>query len=97
MMRMATKQTNVLKPLQLILIVIALYGVRQLQHCKSVTDICIDITTMAVRFDNNPLRSNQSKYSGTSPYGYLTSKVTSPLGSPLISPKLYSTVQFSPL
>ena len=59
-MRMATKQPKVLIPLQLILIVIALYGVRQLQHCKSVTDIYIDITTMAVSFGNNPLRSNQS-------------------------------------
>ena len=27
----------------------------------------------------------------TSPYGHLTSKVTSPLRSPLLSPKLYST------
>ena len=35
-----------------------------------------------------------SNYSGTSPYGHLTSMVTSPLRSPLISPKLYSTVQF---
>ena len=59
---MATKQPKVLIPLQLILIVIALYGVRQLQHCKSVTDIYIDITTMAVSFGNNPLRSNKSKY-----------------------------------
>ena len=47
-MRMATKQSKVLIPVQLILIVIALYGVRQLQHCKSITDI--DITTMAVSF-----------------------------------------------
>ena len=38
-MRMSTKQPNVLIPLQLILIVIALYAGRQLQHCKSVTDI----------------------------------------------------------
>ena len=58
--RMATKQPKVLIPLQLILILIALYGVRQPQHCKSVTDI--DITTMAVSFTNNPLRPNQSKY-----------------------------------
>ena len=36
-------------------------------------------------------------YNGTSPYGHLTSKVTSPLGSPILSPKLYSTVQFNPL
>ena len=27
------------------------------------------------------------------PYGHLTSKVTSPLRSPWVSPKLYSTVQ----
>ena len=58
--RMATKQPKVLIPLQLILILIALYGVRQPLHCKSVTDI--DITTMAVSFTNNPLRPNQSKY-----------------------------------
>ena len=61
-MRMATKQPKVLIPLQLILIVITLYGVRQLQHCKLVTDIYIDITTMTVSFGNNPLRSNISKY-----------------------------------
>ena len=35
-------------------------------------------------------------YSGTSPYGYLTSKKTSPLQSPWLSPKLYSTVQITP-
>ena len=35
-------------------------------------------------------------YSGTSPYGHLTSKKTSPLQSPWISPKLYSTVQITP-
>ena len=36
-------------------------------------------------------------YSGTSPYGHLTSKKkTSPLQSPLLSPKLYSTVQITP-
>ena len=29
-------------------------------------------------------------YSGTSPYGHLTSKVTSSLRSPLLSPELYS-------
>ena len=32
------------------------------------------------------------QYSGTSPYGHLTSKVTSQLRSPFLSPKLYSTV-----
>ena len=37
-----------------------------------------------------------SKYSGTSPYGHLTSKKTSPLQSPWLSPKLYSTVQITP-
>ena len=36
------------------------------------------------------------KYSGTSPYGNLTSKVTSPLRSPFLSPKLYSTMQWTP-
>ena len=36
-------------------------------------------------------------YSGTPPYGHLTSKVTSPLGLPILSPKLYSTVQVNPL
>ena len=36
-------------------------------------------------------------YSGTSPYGHLTSKVTSPLESPFSSPKVYSLVQISPL
>ena len=37
-----------------------------------------------------------TKYSGTSPYGHLTSKKTSPLQSPWLSPKLYSTVQITP-
>ena len=35
-------------------------------------------------------------YSGTSPYGHLTSKKTSQLQSPWLSPKLYSTVQITP-
>ena len=35
-------------------------------------------------------------YSGTSPYGHLTSKKTSPLQSPWLSPELYSTVQITP-
>ena len=35
-------------------------------------------------------------YSGTSPYGHLTSKKTSPLQSPWLSLKLYSTVQMPP-
>ena len=34
-------------------------------------------------------------YSGRSPYGHLTSKKTSPLQSPWLSPKLYSTVQIT--
>ena len=34
----------------------------------------------------------QTIYSGTSSYGHLTSKVTSPLRSPFLSPKLYSTM-----
>ena len=39
-----------------------------------------------------------NNYSGTSPYGHLTSvsKKTSPLQSPWLSPKLYSTVQITP-
>ena len=45
--RMATKQPKVLIPLQLILILIALYGVRQPLHCKSVTDIDILTTNLA--------------------------------------------------
>ena len=32
----------------------------------------------------------------TSPYGHVTSKKTSPLQSPWLSPKLYSTVQITP-
>ena len=36
-------------------------------------------------------------YSGTSPYGHLTGKNTSPLQSPWLSPKLYSTVQITPV
>ena len=36
------------------------------------------------------------KYSGTSPYDHLTSKKTSQLQSPWLSPKLYSTVQINP-
>ena len=39
---------------------------------------------------------NCSKYSGTSHYGHLTSKKTSQLQSPWLSPKLYSTVQITP-
>ena len=35
------------------------------------------------------------QYSGTSPYDHLTSKKTSPLQSPWLSPKLYSTVQIT--
>ena len=35
-------------------------------------------------------------YSGTSPYGHLTSKKTSQLQSPWLSPKLYSRVQITP-
>ena len=35
-------------------------------------------------------------YSETPPYGHLTSKKTSPLQSPWISPKLYSTLQITP-
>ena len=34
-------------------------------------------------------------YSGTSPYGHLTSKKTSQLQSPCLSPKLYSIVQIT--
>ena len=40
-----------------------------------------------MRLDTNKL----CQYSGTLPYGHLTSKVTSP--HHLLSPKLYSTVQ----
>ena len=36
------------------------------------------------------------KCSGTSPYGHLTSKKTSQLQSPWLSPKLYSRVQITP-
>ena len=35
----------------------------------------------------------ETKYSGTSPYGHLTSKATSPLRSCSLSPILYCTVQ----
>ena len=42
------------------------------------------------------IRDAKKQYSGTSPYGHLTSKKTSPLQSPWLSPKLYSTVQISP-
>ena len=34
-----------------------------------------------------------TKYSGTSPYGHLTGRFTPPLTSPLLSPKMCSTVQ----
>ena len=37
-----------------------------------------------------------SLYSGTSPYGHLTSMKTSPFQSPWLSPKLYSIVQITP-
>ena len=40
--------------------------------------------------------SQQLKYSGTSPYDHLTSKKTSQLQSPWVSPKLYSAVQITP-
>ena len=36
------------------------------------------------------------EYSGTSPYGHLTSKKTSQLQSPWLSPNLYSIVQITP-
>ena len=39
---------------------------------------------------------SESVYSGTSPYDHLTSKKPSPLQSPWLSPKLYSTVQITP-
>ena len=42
------------------------------------------------------LNTPKRLYSGTSPYGHLTSKKTSPLQSPWLSPKLYSTVQITP-
>ena len=38
----------------------------------------------------------EEDYSGTSHYGHLTSKNTSPLQSPWLSPKLYLTVQITP-
>ena len=38
----------------------------------------------------------KTNYSGTSPYGHLTSKKTSPLQSPWFSPKLYSTLKITP-
>ena len=40
--------------------------------------------------------TGKTQYSGTSPYGHLTSKKTSPLQSPWLSPNLYSTVQITP-
>ena len=51
--------------------------------------------------DWNPVRRSYTTYiitvySGTSPYGHLTSKNTSQLQSPWLSPKLYSTVQITP-
>ena len=36
------------------------------------------------------------RYSGTSPYGHLTSRKTSQLQQPWLSPKLSSTVQITP-
>ena len=38
----------------------------------------------------------QMMYSGTSPYGHLTSTKTSQLQSPWLSPKLYSKLQITP-
>ena len=46
--------------------------------------------------DNQCIFKGLNDYSGTSPYGHLTSKKTSPLQSPWLSPKLYSTVQITP-
>ena len=40
--------------------------------------------------------SKSLMYSGTSPYVHFTSKKTSQLQSPWLSPKLYSTVQITP-
>ena len=40
--------------------------------------------------------NSERNYSGTSPYGHLTSKKTSPLQSLWLSPKLYSTLQITP-
>ena len=53
-----------------------------------------------IRYDPLFLRKRfhkfNNKYSGTSPYGHLTSKKTSQLQSPWLSPKLHSTVQITP-
>ena len=49
---------------------------------------------LAKLYSNNIV--DECKYSGTSPYGNLTSKKTSQLQSPWLSPKLYSTVQTTP-
>ena len=43
-----------------------------------------------------PTALDRYSYSGTSPYGHLTSKTTSQLQSPWLSPKLYFTVQITP-
>ena len=57
------------------------------------------MTNEMIMFSENQLpfhTSTRNMYSGTSPYGHLTSKKTSPLQSPWLSPKLYSTVQITP-
>ena len=54
-------------------------------------------TTNGLPSKNKSSIQINGKDNGTSPYGHLTSKVTSPLRSPILSPKLYSAVQFNPL
>ena len=55
-----------------------------LSACKK--DEVVDSTVFGFKDKN-------SKYSGASVYGHLTSKVTSAIGSPLPGPNLFSTVE----
>ena len=61
--------------------------------------LCVDILDYFNRINVDSARivgvtspGSLTKYSGTSPYGHLTSKKTSPLQPPWLSPKLYSRV-----
>ena len=65
---------------------------------RNVNPVCTCYVCAMNRSQVSVLYKNtfKTKYSGTSPYGHLTSKKTSPLQSPLLSPKLYSTVQIIP-
>ena len=66
-------------------------------YMDSVRGFYIDLLTSTVYLSMHCLYIvHANKYSGTSPYGHLTSKKTSTLQSQWFSHKLYSIVQITP-